>query len=47
MTAEPVRQLPSLVGKIRRTPRPLVMPDPTEIRLQLDRVFARMKGGRL
>jgi hypothetical protein len=47
VSAERVRQLLAWRDKIKPAPRPIVMPDPTEIRLQLDRVFARRKGGRL
>jgi hypothetical protein len=47
VSAERVRQLLACRDKIKPAPRPVVLPDPTRVRLELDRVFARMKGGRL
>jgi hypothetical protein len=51
MTAERVRQLLAYrdaiaAGRVK-TGVSDPLPDPTEIRLQLDRVLAGMKGGRL
>jgi hypothetical protein len=47
LTAERVNQLLSYVGKIKPSPRPVVLPDQTKVRLELDRIFARLRGGRL
>jgi hypothetical protein len=46
LTAERVRWLLAL-PRIQRAPRPLTPPDETALRLQLDRLFAKMRGGRL
>jgi hypothetical protein len=45
LTAERVCELLSM--NIKRAPRPLRPLDETTLRLQLDRVLARMHGGRL
>lgn len=46
-TAERVRQLLAWRGKIKPVRCPIVLPEPTEVRLELDRVFARLRGGHL
>jgi len=46
LTAERVRQILSLVGTIKRNPKPVLKSD-TEIDLQLDRLFARLRRGKL
>jgi hypothetical protein len=42
-----VRRLLSYVEKVKRAPRPLKQPDETALRMQLDRMLAKMNGGRL
>jgi hypothetical protein len=46
LSAERVRQLLSLCGNIKPAPRPIVVPDPTEVRLELDRrlLFRRARA---
>ena len=41
LTAEQVRQLLARALKIKPAPRPVVLPDPTEVRLKLDRTVLR------
>jgi hypothetical protein len=47
VSAERVRWLLRLRGKIEQVTRPIVHLDETELRLRVDRVFARRRGGRL
>ncbi len=41
LTAERKRQLLALALKIKPAPRPIVLPDPTSVRLKLDRTVLR------
>ena len=47
LTAARVNELLALRGTLKRTPEPREPLDETEVRLELDRVFAQLKGGRL
>ncbi|MGO8873164.1 MAG: hypothetical protein ACLQPH_17510 [Acidimicrobiales bacterium] len=46
VSAARVRWFLSVRGKIKRAPRPLVPLDETEVRLELDRTFTRLRDGR-